>query len=150
MKSALFAAAAFCASALPLAAGDLLVTVARPSNLYVFDAEDRSVKADCDLGANVTPGVIAMSPDNRIAYVLLNHWQDVVGVDIETCEKVFLAAQSEGDVTRRSLASLAVSEDGSQIYTVRNPVRKNTDRYEVMQPEFAVYDASAGLEAKPS
>ncbi|MDC0657903.1 quinohemoprotein amine dehydrogenase subunit beta [Leisingera sp. SS27] len=150
MKSALFAAAAFCASALPLAAGDLLVTVARPSNLYVFDADDRSVKADCDLGANVTPGVIAMSPDNRIAYVLVNHWQDVVGVDIETCEKVFHAAQSEGDVTRRSLASLAVSKDGSQIYTVRNPVRKKTDRYEVMQPEFAVYDAGAGLEAKPS
>lgn len=150
MKSALLAAAALCASALPLAAGDLLVTVARPSNLYVFDAGTRALRQDCDLGANVTPGVITMSPDNSIAYVLLNHWQDVVGVNIETCETVFRAAQSEGDVTRRSLASLAVSKDGSEIYTVRNPVRKKIDRYEVMQPEFAVYKADAGLEAEPA
>ncbi len=150
MKSALLAAAALCASALPLAAGDLLVTVARPSNLYVFDAGTRALRQDCDLGANVTPGVITMSPDNSIAYVLLNHWQDVVGVNIETCETVFRAAQSEGDVTRRSLASLTVSKDGSEIYTVRNPVRKKIDRYEVMQPEFAVYQADAGLEAEPA
>lgn len=137
------------ANALPSFAGDLLVTVARPSNLYVFDAETRSLKKDCDLGANVTPGVIAMSPDNSIAYVLLNRWEDVVGVNIETCEKVFQAAQSSGDVTRRSIASLAVSKDGSEVYTVRNPVQHMADRYKVLPAEFAVYDISSGLNAEP-
>lgn len=150
MKKLLSAAAISLAATIPAFAGDLLVTVARPSNLYVFDAADRSVKKDCDLGANVTPGVIAMSPDNTIAYVLLNRWEDVVGINIDTCEKVFEAKQSSADVKRRSIASLAVSKDGSQLYTVRNPVHIGADRYEVLDAELAVYDTSAGLDAQPA
>jgi quinohemoprotein amine dehydrogenase beta subunit len=90
-----------------------------------------------------------MSPDGRIAYALVNRWQDVIGIDIETCQKVFYAAQSTEEITRRSIASLAVSADGSEIYTVRNPTRKLIDRYEVMEAELAVFAADAGLEAEP-
>lgn len=130
-------------------ARDLLVTVARPGNLYVFDAAERKLLKDCDLGAHPTPGVVQMSPDGKIAYVLANRWQDVVGVDIDTCEITFRAVQSEGNVVRRSIASLAVSPDGTRVYTVRNPVEKLPDRHVVMEPELAVYDAAAGLDAKP-
>lgn len=150
MKKFVTAAALSLASALPGFAGDLLVTVARPANLYVFDADTREVAKDCDLGIHVTPGVITMSPDNKIAYVLVNRWEDVIGVDIETCERVFHAQQSTDEITRRSIASLAVSKDGRQLYTVRNPVRRYADRYEVLPPEFAVYNTAAGLEAKPT
>lgn len=149
MKKILTAAALALATALPATAGDLLVTTARPANLYVFDAETRALKTDCDLGGNILPGVIVMSPDNSIAYVLTNNWEDVVGVNITTCEKVFHAAQSSGDVIRRSIASLAVSKDGTQLFTVRNPTRIHADRYEVLPAEFAVYDTSAGMEAEP-
>ena len=149
MKRILTAAALSLAGALPAVAGDLLVTVARPSNLYVFDAANRDLKTDCDLGGNVLPGIIAMSPDNSIAYVLVNRWQDVVGVNIETCERVFHAAQSSENVIRRSIASLAVSKDGNQLFTVRNPVRLHKDRYEVLPAELAVFDTGAGLEAEP-
>ena len=130
-------------------AKDYLVTMAKPSNLYVFDAAERSLIADCDMGVNISPGIFAMSPDGGIAYGLVNRWQDVIGIDIRTCERVFYAAQSEGDVTRRSIGSIAVSPDGSEIYTVRNPTRHLPDRYEVMEPEFAVFDAAAGTDAKP-
>ncbi|AVO36322.1 quinohemoprotein amine dehydrogenase subunit beta [Pukyongiella litopenaei] len=149
MRKLLTAAALSAFAALPALAGDLLVTVARPSNLYVFDAEQRALKTDCNLASNPLPGIIAMSPDNSIAYVLVNNWQDVIGVDIETCDTVFHAAQSTEDVIRRSIASLAVSKDGSQLYTVRNPVRLHADRFEVLPAEFAVYDTGAGLSAEP-
>ncbi|MFY2823822.1 quinohemoprotein amine dehydrogenase subunit beta [Ruegeria sp. MALMAid1280] len=149
MKKILTAAALGLAGSLPAFAGDLLVTAARPSNLYVFDAENRELKKDCDLGANMLPGVIVMSPDNNIAYILTNNWQDVIGVNIATCETVFHAAQSSIDIIRRSLASLTVSKDGTQLYTVRNPTRIHQDRYEVLPSEFAVYDTSAGLNAEP-
>lgn len=95
------------------------------------------------------PSIITMSPDGKIAYMLVNRWQDVVGIDITTCEKVFFAKQSEGDVVRRSIGSIAVSRDGAELYTVRNPVRHLVDRYQVMEPEFAIYDTSAGLDARP-
>ncbi len=131
-------------------ARDLLVTVARPDNLYVIDAESRSVIKDCTLGAeHASPGVMVMSPDGKIAYMLLDRWQNVVGVNIETCERVFFARQSEDKVVRRSIASITVSKDGSRLYTVRNPVRMHADHYEVMEPELAVFDTAAGLEAKP-
>lgn len=147
MKTLIFAAAML--SAAPALAKDYLVTVARPGNLVVFDAGARTVERDCPLDVHFMPGVIAMSPDGTIAYMLVNRWQDVVGIDIRTCEKVFFAKQSTDDVQRRSLASIAVSKDGAEIYTVRNPVRHLLDRYEVMEPELAVYDAGAGLEARP-
>lgn len=137
------------AAATPAAAKDLLVTIAKPGNLYVFDAAERSLVKDCPLDVEMSPAVIQMSPDGKIAYALVNRWQDVIGVDINTCERVFYAAQSTDEVTRRSIASLAVSADGSEIYTVRNPTRKLVDRYEVMEPEFAVYAADGGTEAQP-
>lgn len=131
-------------------ARDLLVTTARPNNLYVFDAAERALVRDCPMEAEfVAPSVIAMSPDGGIAYVLVNRWQDVIGIDITSCATVFRAVQSEDGITRRSIASLAVSKDGTQLYTVRNPVRNLPDRHEVMEPEFAVYDTAAGLDAKP-
>jgi quinohemoprotein amine dehydrogenase beta subunit len=148
MRLAILTAAAL-AAASPAAARDLLITIARPGNLYVFDAAARALIADCELGANPSPGVIQMSRDGRIAYALVNRWEDVVGIDIQTCERVFFATQSEEGIKRRSIGSLAVSVDGTELYTVRNPVRHLVDRYEVMEPEFAVYRTDAGLEAQP-
>ena len=135
--------------ATPVMAGDMLVTIAKPGSLVVFDAEKRALARECELGVNPSPGVLAMSPDGKTAYALVNRWQDVIGIDIDTCERVFYAAQSDEEVSRRSIASLAVSKDGAEVYTIRNPVRKLSDRYEVLEPEFAVFDAGAGTAAEP-
>lgn len=74
-------------------ARDLLVTVARPDNLYVIDAASREVIKDCKIGSeHATPGITVMSPDGHVAYMLLDRWQNVVGVNIDTCERVFSPA----------------------------------------------------------
>jgi quinohemoprotein amine dehydrogenase beta subunit len=150
MKSLLLGAALVSLAA-PALARDLLVTIARPGNLYVFDAASRTLEKDCPLdGIFPAPGVIQMSPDGKVAYALVNRWEDIIGVNIETCETVFFARQSEEKIKRRSMASLAVSRDGTQVYTVRNPVRLHPDHLEVLPAEFAVYDAAAGLNAEPA
>ncbi|MEZ5825406.1 MAG: quinohemoprotein amine dehydrogenase subunit beta [Geminicoccaceae bacterium] len=149
MKKLLLGLSAVLCAASPALSRDLIVTTAKPGNLYVYDAAERTLVTDCDLGVNNMPGVIAMSPDGRIAYMLVERWEDVIGVDITTCEKVFYAKQSEDGIRRKTIASLAVSKDGSRVYTVRNPTRIHSDRYEVMEPELAVYDTAAGLEATP-
>ncbi|MEO9530764.1 quinohemoprotein amine dehydrogenase subunit beta [Roseibium sp.] len=137
-------------TALPAQAKDMIVTVAKPDRLYVIDAKTRTIETDCKLDFNLMPGVIVMSPDNAVAYILGNRWEDVFGIELATCEMVFSAHQSEGDIRRKSIASLAVSRDGTELYTVRNPVRILPDRYEVLEPEFAVYDTGAGLDAEPA
>ena len=87
--------------------------------------------------------------DGRHAFVLGNLWEDVYGFELETCKLVFSARQSEGDVTVKTVQSLAVSADGSELYTVQNPVRRGADRFEVLPPRLAVYRIADGLDAKP-
>jgi len=151
MRNLIATTAALCLglTALPALAKDLIVTVAKPDRLYVIDAKARSVQTDCKLDFNLIPGVIVMSPDNTIAYVLAERWEDVFGIELATCKTVFAAHQSEGDVRRKTIASLAVSKDGKELYTIRNPVKILADRYEVMEPELAVYDTAAGMDARP-
>jgi len=145
----LFAALAAGLIAAPAAAKDLLVTIAKPGNMYVFDAAARALERECPLGINTDPAVIVMSPDGRVAYAQVNHWSDVIGIDITSCEKVFYAAGSDEDIRRKSMASIAVSPDGSELYVIRNPTRLLKDRYQVLEPELVAYDTSAGLDAKP-
>ncbi|MGR4066278.1 quinohemoprotein amine dehydrogenase subunit beta [Billgrantia sp. C5P2] len=130
-------------------AREYLVTMAHPNQLYVIDPEAREVVRSCDVEGDFGSGTLQLSPDERIAYVLHNRWEDVVGIDLTSCEEVFRARQSEGDVRAKVLASLAVSPDGSRLYTVQDRVRLHRDRYEVLEPQLAVYDTSAGLDAKP-
>ncbi|PLX38441.1 MAG: quinohemoprotein amine dehydrogenase subunit beta [Hyphomicrobiales bacterium] len=149
VKTLFLAASTLAVAVLPAAAKDYLVTITKPGNLYVIDAADRSVTKECKLDFNVIPAIIAMSPDNSIAYILGDRWGGVFGVNIDSCETVFSANQSYDDVRSRVIGSLAVSKDGKEIYTIRNRTRILVDRYEVLDPELVVYDSSAGLDAKP-
>jgi quinohemoprotein amine dehydrogenase beta subunit len=128
---------------------EYLLTVTRPNQLHVIDTETNKIVRSCDVPGTFGQGTVEPSPDGRIAYVGTNKWEDVVGFDITNCDIVFSAKQSYDNVTVKSFVSLAVSRDGKELYTVQNPTRKLNDRYEVMEPQLAVYDTSAGLNAKP-
>ena len=96
MRNLIATTAALCLglTALPALAKDLIVTVAKPDRLYVIDAKARSVETDCKLDFNLIPGVIAMSPDNTIAYVLADRWENVYGIELASCKTVFAAHNS--------------------------------------------------------
>lgn len=128
---------------------EYLLTVTRPNQLQVIDTETNQVSRSCDVPGYFGSGSIAMSPDNRIAYVLSNKWEDVYGFDITNCNMVFSAKQSSAEETVKTFFSLAVSPDGKELYTIQNPVRVMDDRYEVEQPRLAVFDTSAGMDAQP-
>ncbi len=51
-------------------AGDWMVTMTKPNNLFLVDLESRSIKNHCKLGFEGEPGIIVMSPDRNIAYIL--------------------------------------------------------------------------------
>lgn len=128
---------------------DYMVVANKPNNLQVVDLAERKVVRTCELPGRYGPGTVVMAPDKRIAYVLSNQAENLYGVDIDTCAIVFKAVQSEGNVRVKTLAAIAVSPDGKEIYAHQNPVRLLVDRYEVMDTRIVVYDAAAGLEAKP-
>jgi hypothetical protein len=120
------------------AASDFLVVVNRPNNLQLVDLKQRKVVNTCELPGDFGPGTVAMSPDHRTAYVLTNRFENLYGVDIDSCEIRFSARQSQGDERVKSIGSIAVSPDGSEVYTHQNPTRLLIDRYEVQDARIAV------------
>jgi len=133
----------------PLGTHEYLLTVSRPNQLHIIDTRTNKIARSCDLPKHATPGLMALSPDNTIAYVLVNGWEDVLGIDLRDCTRVFAAHQSQGDVRVKSFASVAVSTDGKTLYTVQNRVRMHRSHFEALEPLLAVFNTADGLDAKP-
>lgn len=129
---------------------EYLVAVNHPHNLHVVDLAAESVYKTCDLPGGFGPGVVQMTPDRSLAFVLTNRFGSVYGVDLDNCEIKFSADMSLNPGERaKSIFSMALSADGKQMYVVQNPTTIERDHYRVEQPRFAIYDTSAGLDAKP-
>ncbi len=135
-------------TALPSSTHEYLLTVTRPNHLQVIDMQTDKVVRRCDIPGSFG-GQIALSPDNRIAYLLSNGMENLYGLNIETCDLVFSAYQSSNDIRVKTFVSLAVSTDGKELYTVQNPVKLLTDEYRVMSPVLAVFNTADGKDAKP-
>ena len=110
-----------------------MVVASRPSKLNLIDLQDYRIANQCDIpGPGVAaPGTVVMSPDTRVAYVLANGFSEVYGIEVDTCKLVFSTAQSVDNERVKSMAALAISPDGSEIYTHQNPVTLMSDHYQV-------------------
>jgi len=128
---------------------EFLVTVTRPNTtLHIIDLQKNEVIRQCNLPEGPGPGTIVMSPDNSIVYILTNHFSDIYGVDIDNCDIVFSTQQSTNNIRVKSIASIAISPDGKEIYTHQNRVKMMSDHYEMLPPQIAVFDTSAGLQVR--
>ncbi|MBA4502659.1 quinohemoprotein amine dehydrogenase subunit beta [Marinobacterium marinum] len=127
---------------------EYLLTVTRPNQLHVVDMSTNTIARTCDIPGPFGTGSIALSPDNTHAYVLSNGTKDVYGFDIRNCEITFKAEQSSRTEQVITMQSITVSADGTELYTVQNPITKLRDRYEVKQPRLAVFNIADGMNAK--
>lgn len=130
-------------------AADYLLTVTRPNQLHVVDVAARKVTRTIDLPGDGIPSGISVADDGKIAYVLTNRFESVVGVDLDTGAQVFRADMSEGDLRVKSFMGVTVSHDGSRLYTYQIPTRIKRNEFESLDTRIAVYDTAAGLSAKP-
>ncbi|MBB3139685.1 quinohemoprotein amine dehydrogenase subunit beta [Halomonas organivorans] len=128
---------------------EYLVTMAHPNQLHVIDPVAQEIVRTCDIEGDFGPGTLQLSPDNRTAYILHDRWEDVVGVDLTNCDEVFHAHGPHGNIGAKAMTSIAVSPDGKRVYVIWDRVEKNLDHYRVLEPQLAVYDTSAGLDAEP-
>ena len=126
---------------------DYLLTVSRPNTLNLIDLFTNEVVRQCTLPGVPTPGTVVISPDKTVAYVLADRFSDVFGYRLDDCELVFSSRQSSGNQRVKTMASLAVSPDGSEVYTHQNRVTLYSDHYRAEAPRVAVFDTAAGLDA---
>jgi quinohemoprotein amine dehydrogenase beta subunit len=128
---------------------DFMAVANRPNQVSLIDLEERKLVRTCPLPGRFGAGTLQMSPDKRTAFVLSNHFENIYGVNLDTCAITFSAIQSEGNTRIKTTAGFAVSPDGTELYVHQNPSLLLRDRYEVQEPRVAVYRIADGLQAKP-
>jgi quinohemoprotein amine dehydrogenase beta subunit len=147
--AALMLAVASSGAATAAAAGDLILTGAKPDQLFVIDAASRSVRSAFRIpGANGQVGVIVPSPDGRTAYVLVNRMESIVGIDLSDGHLVFRADLSSPGERVKSMFAFTLTPDGKELICYAVPTKLLPSEYRVEEPRFAVFRTDAGLKAK--
>jgi len=157
LPAAISAWAAFAALAISLGqvpsrahASDLLVTGTKPDRLFVIDAAKRLVRAEFRIpGADGMVSTILISPDQKIAYVLVHRLERIVGIELATGREVFRADLSTPGERVKTFLSLAVTPDGKELIVHELPTKLEASEYVVEEPRFAVFRTDAGTDAKP-
>ncbi|WP_051227600.1 quinohemoprotein amine dehydrogenase subunit beta [Oceanospirillum beijerinckii] len=134
-----------------LKSGDEYMIVANyPNQLNVLDLKSDSVYKTCQMPDRFGPGALQVSPDKKTAYILNNGYEDIYGVDMDTCDITFHARMAQAPKERtKTLYAFTLSYDGKELYAVQNPTLLERDHYRVQPTRLAVYDTSSGLNAKP-
>ncbi len=141
------AALQLCAAA-RAAAADLLVTAAKPDQLFIIDAASRAVRIQHRVaGANGQIFSVVLSPDQRIAYLLVDRMERIVGVELATGREVFRADLSTSGERVKDFFALMVTPDGKELIAYELPTQLKPSEYVVEEPRFAVFRTDAGLGA---
>lgn len=134
----------------PAAAKDYLLAGVKPGKLVLVDAAARKVERTYELRDGAPgPASIAPSPDGKIAYVVVNRWESIVGIDLDGGNEVFRADCSAPPERVKALA-LEISPDGKELYVFQSPVELASDEYRVRDTRIAVYRTGDGIGAKPA
>ena len=116
--------AAFLGAAPRAVAGDLIITGAKPDRLFVIDATTRTVRAEHHIpGTNGMVSVILISPDQKIAYILVDGLERVVGIELAGGREVFRADLSTPEERIKSFMSMALTPDGRELIVYELPTR---------------------------
>jgi quinohemoprotein amine dehydrogenase beta subunit len=149
-------AASIAAAILPLVVQDnalareYLIAGTRPNLLFLLDTQARKVARQYQVPGDGPPSTICVSSDGRIAYVLTEHGNAVSGIDLDSGKQVFRAEFSTPDTKIRSLAGMAVSRDGKELFVEESVAKILPDEYQVQPSRIAVYETNAGLKAQPA
>lgn len=133
-----------------VSAKEYLLTGVKPDQLALIDPAARQVERTYTI-PDAGTGVLTLvnSADGKRAYALVNRWESVSGIDLDTGEQVFRADFSTLERRIKATFAMDLSPDGKELYVYQLPVRRLPDSYQVEDTYIAVYDTSAGLDAKP-
>ncbi len=155
MKTLSTAAALVLAASLALGgapgalAKDYLLTGLKPDKLVVVDAAARKVdKVFTIPEAAPGPVTITPSPDSKTAYVIVNRWESISGIDLASGEEVFRADLSGGEERVKAVFGMDVSPDGKTLAVYESPVKLGLGEYEVQPTRISFFDTGAGKGAK--
>jgi len=131
-------------------AADLLVTAAKPDQLFVIDAATRTVRTEHHIaGTEGQIFTVLISPDQRTAYLLVDRMERILGVDLASGREVFRADLSTPTERVKDFFAMALTPDGKELVAYELPTQLSLSEYVVQEPRFAVFRTDGGLTAKP-
>jgi quinohemoprotein amine dehydrogenase beta subunit len=131
------------------AARDYLLAGVKPDRLMLVDPAARKVERSYTIpDARPGPWLIVPSADGKVAYVVVNRWESVSGIDLDSGREVFRANFSKPGERVKAIAG-DVTPDGRELFVFQSAVRMESDEYQVEDPRIAVYRTSDGTDAKP-
>ncbi len=130
-------------------AKEYLLSVTRPNNLVLVDPAARKVERVYPVPGPGRYFSLVPAPDGRVAYLLTNAWESIVGIDLTTGAQVFRADFSSPDMRIKGMMGLTVSRDGKELYAYQLPVKLEADRMLVQDTRIVVYRTDAGVKATP-
>lgn len=134
----------------PALAKDYLLTGVKPNRLVLVDPAARKVERAYTV-PEAGPSILTVtpSPDGRVAYAIVNHWESVAGIDLDSGEQVFRADFSTEERRVKATFAMDISPDGKELYVFQSPVRLGLGEYHVEDTYIAVFDTADGLGAQP-
>ncbi|WP_432474495.1 quinohemoprotein amine dehydrogenase subunit beta [Amphritea sp. HPY] len=132
------------------AGSEYMVVANYPNQMHVLDLATDTIYKTCDMPDRFGPGALQVAPDKKTAYILNNGYEDIYGVDMDTCKVTFHAKMALKPKERtKTMYAFALSNDGKELYAVQNPTLMERDHYRVQPTRLAVYSTDDGLDAKP-
>lgn len=131
-------------------AEDYILTGQKPDKMVLVDAKARSI-AETFTVPDAAPGLLTItpSPDGSRGYAIVNRWESVSGIDLDSGEQVFRADFSTEDTRVKAMFGMDISPDGKELYVFLSPVKLGLGEYQVGDTYIAVYDTSDGIGAEP-
>ncbi len=137
-------------AATPVLAKDFLLTTVKPNTMVLVDAAARKVVKSHTIPGAGSPMAVVPSPDGKIAYVLTNRLESIVGMDIDSGKVVFRADFSTKELRVKGMFAMDISPDGKELFVMQSPVKLLPGEYQVQDTRVAVYRTDAGLKAEPA
>ena len=152
-----FAILSFCLLALTASwaisnsqAKEYILTGVKPDQLALVDAKARKIERMYTI-PDARPGALTIvpAPDGKLAFAVVNRWESIAGIDLDSGEQVFRADLSSGDLRVKAMFGMDVSADSKELYVFMSPVKLGAGEYEVQDTYIAVFNIADGVGAQP-
>ncbi len=141
--AAVLAPALLCGAA--ASAKDYILTAAKPDKLVVVDPDAMTVAKTITLkDGGPAPMNVVPAPDGKTVYVLINGWETLVGIDLDSGKETMRMNLSSDDTRVKAMFGVDISPDGSTLAVYESPVKLLTNEYQVQPTRISFYDATTG------
>ncbi|WP_413206327.1 quinohemoprotein amine dehydrogenase subunit beta [Rhodospirillum sp. A1_3_36] len=126
-------------------AKDYILTAAKPDKLVIVDPDAMAITKTIPLkDGGPMPMNIVPTADGKMAYVLINKWETIVGIDLDSGAEIMRLNLSDDTTRVKAMFGVDLSPDGTTLAVNESPVKLLTHEYQVQPTRISFYDAKTG------